>query len=84
MATSITLDYLPRRVDVAALKQRNWDSLRELANFATYSNVALALPHLRLAGHHGWPALCTAAGQLYVDDITKNQVRDTVSTSDTN
>lgn len=59
---------------MAALKKADWNSLVELVNLATYSNVTLSLPPVRLAGYQGWPALGGAIGQHYVQDITKNQV----------
>ena len=43
-------------------------------NVAPSSNLRLALPHVRLAGLHGWPGVLQAIQTAYLADVLKNQV----------
>ena len=72
-ATSVLIDYKPRRVDVAALRAGN---LIEVVNMTGWSDVALALPGVTLKGVHGWDNLAAAVAQRYFAYVaTGQQVR---------
>jgi len=49
-ATSVLIDYKPRRVDVGALRTGN---LMEVINLTGWADVAIALPGVTLKGVHG-------------------------------
>lgn len=67
----VVVDYKPRRLDVAALRAGN---LAEVLNITAWSNVAVKLPHVQLAGIQGWEALGSSLAQRYLNDIASSQV----------
>ncbi len=68
---SVLVDYKPRRVDVAALRD---GSLLELVNLVPWGGVDVGLKGLRLAGVQGWDGLAAAAAQEWLQDIATTQV----------
>ena len=70
-AFSVVIDYQPRRLDAAALKA---GSFVEVLNLVPWGGVQLDLPHVKATGLHGWPALASAVGNAYLQDIALSQV----------
>jgi autophagy-related protein 2 len=70
-AFSVLVDYKPRRVDVAALRE---GSLAELVNLVPWGGVDLGLKGLRLAGLSGWDGVGAACAQEWLHHIASTQV----------
>ncbi len=65
------VDYKPRRVDVAALRE---GSLLELVNLVPWGGVDIALKALTLRGRHGWDGVAAEAAEEWLKDISSTQV----------
>eukprot|EP00775_Hariotina_reticulata_P009269 gene9269-9434_t len=69
-SVSVSVDYCPRTVDIAAL--RDGDFL-ELLNLVPWGGVDLALKPLRFNGLVGWDGLAAAAAQEWMSHIGRTQ-----------
>eukprot|EP00191_Tetraselmis_sp_GSL018_P024413 CAMPEP_0177623850 /NCGR_PEP_ID=MMETSP0419_2-20121207/29141_1 /TAXON_ID=582737 /ORGANISM="Tetraselmis sp., Strain GSL018" /LENGTH=1756 /DNA_ID=CAMNT_0019124467 /DNA_START=418 /DNA_END=5689 /DNA_ORIENTATION=+ len=67
---TVLIDYRPRRVDVAALRE---GSLVEVANAVPWSGVELTFVPLHLKGCQGWDGLRSEAADAWLADIAANQ-----------
>lgn len=68
---SVVIDYQSRRLDAAALRA---GSFVEVLSLVPWGGVKLDLPHVKASGLHGWPALGSAVGNAYLQDIASSQV----------
>ncbi|MCO5608991.1 hypothetical protein L7F22_063211 [Adiantum nelumboides] len=68
---SIRVDYIPRRVDIGALKSGNY---AELANLVSWKGIELELKHVRATGVHGWGTLSGIVVGEWLEDISRNQI----------
>jgi autophagy-related protein 2 len=68
--TGVSVDYCPRTVDIAAL--RDGDFL-ELLNLVPWGGVDLALKPLRFNGLVGWDGLAAAAAQEWMSHVGRTQ-----------
>ncbi|GAB4814248.1 hypothetical protein N2152v2_001294 [Parachlorella kessleri] len=68
---TVTIDYQPQRVDIAALRRGD---LAEVLNLFPWGGVTLQFRHLRLFGVHDASTLGTALASAWLEDIVKYQV----------
>jgi autophagy-related protein 2 len=68
---SIRLDYLPRHIDLMALREGNY---AELLNLVSWKGIELHLKHIRAAGVHGWSSLSGIIFGEWLEDISQNQI----------
>ncbi|KAI5056458.1 hypothetical protein GOP47_0028276 [Adiantum capillus-veneris] len=68
---SIRVDYIPRRVDINALRSGNY---AELANLVSWKGIELELKHVKATGVHGWGALSGIVVGEWLEDISRNQI----------
>lgn len=69
-ACGVLIDYRPRRVDVAALRD---GSFAELLNLVPWGGVDLSLKALRLHGLVGWDGLAAAAAREWLSHVARTQ-----------
>jgi len=67
---SVLLDYRPRRVDVAALRD---GSLVELLNLVPWGGIDISFKGLTLAGIQGWDGIGATAAREWLRDIAGTQ-----------
>ncbi|KAJ7546728.1 hypothetical protein O6H91_08G051700 [Diphasiastrum complanatum] len=67
----IRVDYLPRRLDLAALRGGNY---AELLNLVSWKGIELQLKQVRAAGIHGWGSLSGVVFGEWLQDISQNQI----------
>ncbi|WRT66888.1 uncharacterized protein IL334_003851 [Kwoniella shivajii] len=70
------LDYKPKRVDFAALRE---GKTMELMNFFHFDGAEMTLRHITLSGVTGWDRLGTTLQDLWTPDVKANQLADVIS-----
>jgi autophagy-related protein 2 len=68
--SGVCIDYRPRRIDVAALREGDF---LELLNLVPWGGVDLSLKPLKFAGVLGWEGLAAAAASDWMRDIARSQ-----------
>ncbi|KAI5076002.1 hypothetical protein GOP47_0008067 [Adiantum capillus-veneris] len=68
---SIRVDYVPRHVDIGALKCGNY---AELANLVPWKGIELELKHVRTTAVRGWETLSSIVVAEWMEDISQNQI----------
>lgn len=68
--TAVMVDYRPRRVDIAALRE---GCFTELINLVPWGGVDLVLKPLRLSGVEGWDGIGIAAATEWLQHIARTQ-----------
>uniref|UniRef100_A0A7S3VSR0 Autophagy-related protein 2 n=1 Tax=Dunaliella tertiolecta TaxID=3047 RepID=A0A7S3VSR0_DUNTE len=69
-AARLTIDYRPRRIDVAALRD---GSIMELVNLVPLGGLSLSLCPLRLAGMEGWDGLGARVAKEWCSHVARTQ-----------
>ncbi|OCF72102.1 hypothetical protein I204_07366 [Kwoniella mangroviensis CBS 8886] len=72
----LKLDYKPKRVDFAALRE---GKTIELMNFFHFDGAEMTLRHITLSGITGWDRLGTTLQDLWTPDVKANQLADVIS-----
>nr|XP_019013281.1 uncharacterized protein I206_01346 [Kwoniella pini CBS 10737]OCF52062.1 hypothetical protein I206_01346 [Kwoniella pini CBS 10737] len=72
----LKLDYKPKRVDFAALRE---GKTIELMNFFHFDGAEMTLRHITLSGITGWERLGTTLQDLWTPDVKANQLADVIS-----
>ncbi|WVQ78252.1 hypothetical protein IAT38_000336 [Cryptococcus sp. DSM 104549] len=72
----LKLDYKPKRVDFAALRE---GKTIELMNFFHFDGAEMTLRHVTLSGITGWERLGTTLEALWTPDVKANQLADVIS-----
>nr|XP_018264125.1 uncharacterized protein I303_04005 [Kwoniella dejecticola CBS 10117]OBR86283.1 hypothetical protein I303_04005 [Kwoniella dejecticola CBS 10117] len=72
----LKLDYKPKRVDFAALREGR---TIELMNFFHFDGAEMTLRHITLSGITGWDRLGTTLQDLWTPDVKANQLADVIS-----
>ncbi|WVF72370.1 hypothetical protein IAT40_007185 [Kwoniella sp. CBS 6097] len=72
----LKLDYKPKRVDFAALRE---GKTIELMNFFHFDGAEMTLRHITLSGVTGWDRLGTTLQDLWTPDVKANQLADVIS-----
>ncbi|WWD01656.1 hypothetical protein V866_008601 [Kwoniella sp. B9012] len=72
----LKLDYKPKRVDFAALRE---GKTTELMNFFHFDGAEMTLRHITLSGITGWDRLGTTLQDLWTPDVKANQLADVIS-----
>ncbi|WVQ98559.1 hypothetical protein IAU59_005685 [Kwoniella sp. CBS 9459] len=72
----LKLDYKPKRVDFAALRE---GKTIELMNFFHFDGAEMTLRHITLSGVSGWERLGTTLQDLWTPDVKANQLADVIS-----
>ncbi|XVF67592.1 hypothetical protein PTKIN_Ptkin10aG0133500 [Pterospermum kingtungense] len=67
----IRVDYSPRRVDLAALRDGKYV---ELVNIVPWKGVELELKHVHAVGVYGWGSVCETIIGEWLEDISQNQI----------
>lgn len=67
----VRVDYIPSRVDLAALGHRKYV---ELVNLFQWKGVELKLKNVQAVGVYGWSSVCETIVGEWVEDISQNQV----------
>ncbi|KAL6963999.1 hypothetical protein U1Q18_035005 [Sarracenia purpurea var. burkii] len=67
----VRVDYIPRRVDLAALRDGKYV---ELVNLVPWKGVELQLKHVHAVGVYGWSSVCETIIGEWLEDISQNQV----------
>ncbi|KAJ0983506.1 hypothetical protein J5N97_011761 [Dioscorea zingiberensis] len=67
----VRVDYIPRRVDLAALRGGNY---AELLNLVPWKGIDLQLKHVCAVGVYGWNSICETVVGQWLEDISHNQV----------
>eukprot|EP01018_Ginkgo_biloba_P036606 Gb_39311 [translate_table: standard] len=67
----IQVDYVPRRVDLAALGGGNF---AELLNLVSWRGIELHLKHVRTVGVYGWSSVSGVVIGEWLEDISRNQI----------
>ncbi|GFZ46386.1 Autophagy-related protein 2 [Saitozyma sp. JCM 24511] len=72
----IKLDYKPKRVDFAALRE---GKTIELMNFFHFDGAEMTLRHITMSGVSGWSRLSTMLQDIWTPDVKANQLADVIS-----
>ena len=72
----LKLDYKPKRVDFAALRE---GKTSELMNFFHFDGAEMTLRHLTLSGIAGWTRLSETVQDIWTPDVKANQLADVIS-----
>ncbi|ORX39665.1 hypothetical protein BD324DRAFT_648300 [Kockovaella imperatae] len=75
-AIELKLDYKPKRVDLAALRE---GKTIELMNFFHFDGAEMTLRHITLSGITGWDRLSTTLQDIWTPDVKANQLADVIS-----
>lgn len=67
----VLVDYIPSRVDLAALGHGKYV---ELVNLSQWKGIELKLKHVQAVGVYGWSSVCETIIGEWLDDIAQNQV----------
>nr|XP_043627470.1 autophagy-related protein 2 isoform X2 [Erigeron canadensis] len=67
----VRVDYIPSRVDVAALGHGKY---AELVNLFQWKGVELKLKHVQAVGVYGWSSVCETIIGEWLEDISQNQI----------
>ncbi|ERM97144.1 autophagy-related protein 2 isoform X1 [Amborella trichopoda] len=67
----VRVDYVPRRVDLVALRGGNY---AELLNLVSWKGIDLQLKHVHAVGLYGWASVCETVFGEWLEDISHNQV----------
>lgn len=67
----VRVDYIPSRVDLAALGHGKYV---ELVNLFQWKGVELKLKHVEAVGVYGWSSVCETIFGEWLEDISQNQV----------
>ncbi|KAG0447467.1 hypothetical protein HPP92_028321 [Vanilla planifolia] len=67
----VRIDYIPRHLDLAALKSGNYI---ELLNLVPWKGIDLDLKHVCAIGVYGWGSVCETVIGQWLEDISHNQV----------
>ncbi|XP_058191622.1 autophagy-related protein 2 isoform X1 [Rhododendron vialii] len=67
----VRVDYMPCRVDLAALRGGKYV---ELVNLVPWKGVELQLKHVHAVGVYGWGSVCETIIGEWLEDISQNQV----------
>ncbi|MCO5599249.1 hypothetical protein L7F22_053350 [Adiantum nelumboides] len=68
---NIRVDYVPRHVDIGALRSGNY---AELANLVSWKGIELEFKRVRVTGVRGWEALSSIVVADWLEDISHNQI----------
>lgn len=71
MPVVVRVDYIPRRVDLGALRGGNY---AELLNLVPWKGIDLQLKHVDAVGVYGWNSVCETVVGQWLEDISHNQV----------
>ncbi|KAK8870012.1 hypothetical protein IAR55_000582 [Kwoniella newhampshirensis] len=72
----LKLDYKPKRVDFAALRE---GKTIELMNFFHFDGAEMTLRHITLSGITGWEKIGSTLQDLWTPDVKANQLADVIS-----
>nr|XP_031857747.1 uncharacterized protein CI109_006842 [Kwoniella shandongensis]KAA5524819.1 hypothetical protein CI109_006842 [Kwoniella shandongensis] len=72
----LKLDYKPKRVDFAALRE---GKTAELMNFFHFDGAEMTLRHITLSGITGWEKIGSTLQDLWTPDVKANQLADVIS-----
>ncbi|XP_047337789.1 autophagy-related protein 2 [Impatiens glandulifera] len=67
----IRVDYIPHRLDLAALRGGKYV---ELVNLVPWKGVELQLKHVQSVGIYGWSSVCETVIGEWLEDISQNQI----------
>lgn len=67
----VRIDYIPSRVDLAALGHGKYV---ELVNLFQWKGVELQLKHVQAVGVYGWGSVCETIIGEWLEDISQNQI----------
>ncbi|XP_061367133.1 autophagy-related protein 2 [Gastrolobium bilobum] len=67
----VRVDYSPKHVDLAALRNGNYI---ELVNLVPWKGVELNLKHVHATGIYGWGNVCETTIGEWLEDVSQNQI----------
>ncbi|CAJ1939435.1 unnamed protein product [Sphenostylis stenocarpa] len=68
----VRVDYSPKHVDLAALRNGKYI---ELVNLFPWKGIELNLKHVQASGVYGWGSVCETTVGEWLEDISQNQIR---------